>query len=377
MRLVETRADLLDVSQRLARVERAYLDTEFESTRSGVELCLVQIATGEEIFLIDAVRLNDLSPLAPALGDPGRPWVLHAGAQDVPLLRRALGLAAPPTVFDTQIAWALVSAEPAVALGYLLYRALGLRADKAHQADDWKRRPLPRSQLEYAAGDVAHLPALHAELSRRAEARGRLALVTAASTEPWSTPPEPPTPLALASFRHAWQLEPTAQAALRSLIAWCNELDPARDMVPDARAIFAVASRMPESVEALARIKGVPRRLGERGGALLWRLPPAARADTGDFVPIQPEPYATFAELGADAWVGLVRAEACAALEVAPEVAFPQRLARQASARVAATRDPLAVLEPIHGWRRELMADALRAAATRRPLPDSVTDAAR
>ncbi len=377
MQLVETRAALAAMEPRLARAERFHVDTEFESTRRGAELCLVQIATGEEVFLVDALRLPDLSPLASTLGDPARTWVLHAGGQDVPLLIGALGIERAPTLFDTQVAWALVGAEPAVALGYLLYRVLGVRTMKTHQADDWKRRPLPRTQLAYAAADVTHLPALHAELARRAEALGRLGVVAQASAEQWTEAPEPPQPLSLATFRHAWQLDAPAQAALRALVDWHNGLvDAGREPALDVKALFAVASRLPQSTADLARIKGVPRGVVERGGAELVELLRAASAAPGQFVPIEPEPYVTFEELTADAWVGLVRAEACAAAQVAPDLVFPPRLVRRASARVRATADPLAILDALGGWRRELLEGPLREALARRSLP-ALTTAAR
>ncbi len=378
MQLVETRAALAAMGSRLDRVARFHVDTEFESTRRGVELCLVQIATGDEVFVVDALRLPDLSPLAPTLGDPARTWVLHAGGQDVPLLLRALGIERAPALFDTQVAWALVSAEPAVALGYLLYKVLGVRAVKAHQADDWKRRPLPRGQLAYAAADVAHLPALHAELARRAAALGRLDVVAQASAEQWTEIPEPPAPLSLSAFRHAWQLDAPAQAALRALLDWHQgRADRGGEPSLDAKALFAVASRMPQSTADLARIKGVPRGLVERRGAELVELVKAARAAPGRLVPLEPEPYVTFEEIAAEAWVGLVRAEACAAVQVAPDLAFPPRLVRRASASVRAAGDPLALLDALGGWRGALLEGALRDAIARRPLPVVVAPAGR
>jgi len=370
MQLVETRAALAAMGSRLDRVERFHVATEFESTRRGAELCLVQIATGDEVFIVDALRLPDLSPLASTLGDPARTWVLHAGGQDVPLLLRALGIERAPTLFDTQVAWALMSAETAVALGYLLYKVLGVRAVKAHQADDWKRRPLPRGQLAYAAADVAHLPALHAELARRAEALGRLDLVALASAEQWTEAPEPPAPLSLSAFRHAWQLDAPAQAVLRALLDWHQGRgDRGGEPSLDPKALFAVAARMPQSTADLARIKGVPRGLVERRGAELVELVKAARAAPGPLVPLEPEPYVTFEQVAAEAWVGLVRAEACAAVQVAPDLAFPPRLVRRAIASVRATGDPLALLDAVGGWRQALLEAALRDAIARRALP--------
>jgi hypothetical protein len=67
--------------------------------------------------------------------------------------------------------------------------------------------------------------------------------------------------------------------------------------------------------------------------------------------------------------VGLVRAEACAAVQVAPDLAFPPRLVRRAIASVRATGDPLALLDAVGGWRQALLEAALRDAIARRALP--------
>jgi ribonuclease D len=51
------------------------MDTEFESSRRGQLLCLIQVSTGTETFLVDAIRLRDLHPLGAVLGAAGSEWV--------------------------------------------------------------------------------------------------------------------------------------------------------------------------------------------------------------------------------------------------------------------------------------------------------------
>src|SRR5262245_35953325 len=126
--LIDTQAGLERACRELGGPS-VFLDTEFESTRSGAELCLLQLSNGERIFLIDTLRLHALDPLF-ALLKNAREWVLHSGLQDVGLLRSRLGLKDPPPIFDTQVCWALISAEHSVSLAYLVYRVLGVRTAK-------------------------------------------------------------------------------------------------------------------------------------------------------------------------------------------------------------------------------------------------------
>src|SRR3954462_7150101 len=212
------------------------------------------------------------------------------------LLGDRLALRTRPRVFDTQIAWSLSTVEHSVSLAYAQFRALGLRGTKAHQADDWVRRPLPASQLAYAAADVEHLPALYAFLNERLTALGRAELVPVASAESVWTEPAAATVLALESFRNAWQLDHRGQAALRYLIEWFNGL-PAREResAPENKTLLSLASRLPRSVDDLQRIKGVPRSWSrELSQTLVAGLMGAAEAaDSNGFVPIDPPAYAT------------------------------------------------------------------------------------
>src|SRR5258706_15703601 len=191
MHVVDTERELRAIVSSLDPAPVIYLDTEFDSNRDGKTLCLIQLGDRENVHLIDALRLSVLDPLRD-LANPEREWVLHAGLQDIELLRDRLRLSAMPKLFDTQVAWALSSAESSVSLAYLKFRLLEVRSGKPHQTDDWRRRPLPTNQLAYAKADVELLPALHEKLRERLTRLGRAELVHAASNEACCPAREPP-----------------------------------------------------------------------------------------------------------------------------------------------------------------------------------------
>ncbi|HEY5376720.1 MAG TPA: hypothetical protein VIK01_23725, partial [Polyangiaceae bacterium] len=85
MKLIASASELSELNHTLRGAPTLFVDTEFESNRSGIELCLLQVSAGSEIFLIDAIALRDLRPLAEAF-QQGALWVLHAGQQDVMLI---------------------------------------------------------------------------------------------------------------------------------------------------------------------------------------------------------------------------------------------------------------------------------------------------
>lgn len=171
------------IGEELRENRHLYLDTEFESRASGTRLCLLQLSAGSTIYLIDALANVNFETLARTLDLPNVTWVVHAGLSDVDLVTRVCGLPAPAALLDTQVAFALLGPEASVSLAYLLYRTLGVRIGKTHQADDWTRRPLPASQLAYAAGDVRYLPEAAQLLTERLGALARYEIALAASRE--------------------------------------------------------------------------------------------------------------------------------------------------------------------------------------------------
>ncbi len=370
--LVESQPALERACRDLGGAARLYLDTEFEGNRAGVRLCLVQVSRGERIYLVDVLRLSGTTPLAAVLSDATTEWVLHAGEQDVSLLVQALGAEVPRRVFDTQVAWGLLSAESSVSLAYLQFRLLGMRLPKTHQADDWKRRPLPAAQLRYAAGDIAHLPDLRSALDQRAEPYARAQIIRDASLEVVLPQQQALAELTLSSFRNAWQLDPRRQAGLRFVIDWYNTLSPTeRASAPDAKVLLSIASRMPENASQLGRIKGVPRSWCARHGDwIATELHRAIRqAVEADFVPIDPCPYATFEDIRLDGWLQWVRAEVCSQLSVAPELVLPVRLLKRARDTIRANGDTLALLPHLGGWRRQLLEATYRTVCAQHPPP--------
>jgi hypothetical protein len=133
---------------------------------------------------------------------------------------------------------------------------------------------------------------------------------------------------------------------------------------------LALAGRLPENADVLARIKGVSPGVAQRYGKhLVHGLTDAAhQAKSTDFVPFEPVPYATFAEIRREAWLGLLRAEVCAALEVSPEHVMPSRVLRELKAKLQASR-PVRLSDVLSGYRKRLLGDAVDAFCERHPPP--------
>lgn len=359
------------LGEELANGGHLYLDTEFESRSSGVRLCLLQLSAGSTVYLVDALANVNFEPIARAVNLPGVTWVVHAGLSDVDLVTRVCRLPAPAALFDTQVAFALLGPEASVSLAYLLYRTVGVRIGKAHQADDWTRRPLPPSQLAYAAGDVLYLPEAARSLAARLRKLGRYEIALEASREAASDDRPPPSPLTLASFRGAFQLDAESQAALRWLVEWHAGLDAhARQDAPDNKTLLAIAARGPATVGDLERIKGTSRDFVRRfGKAVIDGVGRARRSATADeFVAIEPPAYASFPDLRFEGWLAHLRAEVTAEVGVAPDFVLPRRIL---SALDKGYRDGAidGLVSALAGYRRPLLEAHVRQFCERTPPP--------
>lgn len=160
--------------RRLASVEQIALDTEFVSERTYRSvLCLVQVAAGDELALLDPVALPDLTPFWEVLADPAHEAVVHAGRGEMEFCFRALGRL-PQRLFDMQIAAGLIGHEYPAGYANLIARVLGETPNKDETRTDWRRRPLSERQIQYALDDIRYLPALRGRIHQRLAELDRL-----------------------------------------------------------------------------------------------------------------------------------------------------------------------------------------------------------
>jgi len=159
--LVDNDSAVPELMDSLDGADLVGFDTEFVSEDSfRPELCLLQISTRDQVFLLDPLAISDLGLVWHRLLDPRRLVIVHAGREEILFAYRATGQAFPQ-LFDIQIAVGLLGGEYPSSYGKLLQRYLGQTASKGETRTDWRKRPLTKAQMEYAAQDVLHLPALY------------------------------------------------------------------------------------------------------------------------------------------------------------------------------------------------------------------------
>jgi ribonuclease D len=258
---------------------RLGIDTEFMGEgRYRALLCLIQIAVqtddGVRVEVLDPLTEEfDPAPLAELLADPDIQVVLHAGRQDVALLRREWSTELRG-IFDTQVAAGFAGLRAQLGYEALLHEMVGVRLRKSASFTRWDTRPLSEEQVGYAREDVLHLLQLADALQSTLSDRGRLdwALEECRSLEDASDEREPGT--IFQRLPRVNSLEPSQRAVAFELVRWredtARETDrPVPTVLADA-ALVEVAKRRPASLERLAQIRGLNEStLRRRGRAIL------------------------------------------------------------------------------------------------------------
>ncbi len=360
-------ADIAAAAAGARRVGRIGIDTEFMSEgRYRALLCLVQVAVDEAdgdplIYLIDSLTGVDITPLAALLGDPGIEIVLHAGRQDVAILRRAWETELN-NIFDTQIAAGFTGASAQAGYGNLLGSVLGQRVGKTASYTRWDARPLTGEQLGYAAEDVAHLLQLADEIQRRLSGSGRLEWAREECRRLESATDERDPETAWERLPRVGQLDPRSRAVAKALAAWrertASELDrPVGSIVADP-ALVELAKRRPSSTGALEQIRGLhPPTIKRRGEAILDAIQRGL-----DATPIPRDEARARSEPGDAPLIALSEALLRArALEagLAYEL-IASRAELELIVGAARRNEPEPDVRTLTGWRRELVGDDLR-----------------
>src|SRR3954453_20085071 len=362
--------------ERFAELAREHgrlgLDTEFMAEgRYRPLLCLVQIAVAGEGAVLDPLDGLDPGPLAEVLADPAIEIVLHAGRQDVAILRREWKTTFTH-VFDTQVAAGFAGFSAQAGYNGLLHDVLRIRLPKTASFTRWDARPLTEEQMSYARGDVEHLMPLADDIQELLIARGRLEwareeCVAIAEATDERDPDEVWRRLPRVSG-----LDPRERAVAQALASWRERTAAKEDRpvgaVLRAPTVVELAKRQPTSRRDLAQIRGItPDVVRRRGDDVMAAIQAGLEAEPirleeGDRSATEAVDGPTIALAGS---LGRARAqEAGLAYELIAARADLSPVV------VAARRGgPEPDVRTLRGWRRELVgAELLELLAGRRTL---------
>ena len=335
------------------------IDTEFLREKTYyAKLCLLQMATDDEVVIVDPFEMDDLSVLAPLLTDERIVKLFHAAGQDLEIILREVGVL-PRPVFDTQIAAALLGHTQQIGYAALVHAECGVSLKKIDSFTDWSRRPLSASQRDYAADDVVYLPRLYAGMRAALEEKGRLHWLDH-DFEELSDPAryEANERERFRRLKRVSQLSRRQLSAAREVAAW-RELEAQRRDVPRKwvvtdEQIVEACKREARTIDELFMVRGLSDRLSTKDARAVVSLISSALSAPPDTWPEldrcgKSEPNVD-AEL--DLMSALVRLRA-----KENGIAFPTLASHDDLARVA--RGYREGVDLLRGWRRAIVGEEL------------------
>ena len=270
--LLTSSGQVSELAQILFQERRIAIDTESNSRHRYPErVCLVQVATNSNVYLIDTLAVDDMKPIGEVLADETMVKVIQGAEYDIRCLDREWGFRVR-NLFDTSIAARFVGMKQS-GLSALTEALLGVHIPKLAriQKSDWSHRPLSPEALNYAATDVWHLLSIRKALESRLRTLARSTWVSeecARLEEIRYVAPDPGP--AFLSLKGSRQLNGQAKAILKRLFTLREAEARRRNRPPyfvlSHETLVHLASNPDADLASLPSLRG---RVDSRFGRLL------------------------------------------------------------------------------------------------------------
>ncbi|MFA7172154.1 MAG: HRDC domain-containing protein [Kiritimatiellia bacterium] len=266
--IVATPNRLQEVTNLILQTSAVAVDTEFFWERTFYPILgLVQLATADgACWLVDTVKIPDISALAQLLECERVTKVLHDAPQDLGILAQATN-ASPRQIFDTRVAAGFAGFESTCSLQSLLRETLKVEISKDETRSNWLHRPLNENQVRYAADDVLHLLPLREHLIRSCSSdtvREWLEEECIQLNNPNVYQERDPRMMYLRVKGNS-RLNARQLAVLREITAWREEVAHQRDWprghVLRDSLLIDIAYLTPSDVATLMDLPGFPQRM--------------------------------------------------------------------------------------------------------------------
>ena len=293
--LVATNGCFHAMMKRIRGARRLAIDTEADSLYHYFEkVCLLQLSTDNETFIIDPLTVTVVGELAPLMADPSIEKVFHAAGYDVFCLRRDYDFTFI-NIFDTHLAGSLLGYE-FLGLSAMMETLLGVHHPKGCQRDDWSHRPLQAEQLEYAAMDTHHLLCLRDALEKELRLKDRLewALEEFAATAAAERSEKEFDTEGFRRIKGFHSLDVRKRLVLRALYLFrddaARKLDAPPFKVMNNSVLTDLACQPPLSAQELFKRPGISFRVARKFGAEIVDLIATAGAEDPAILNLPPRP---------------------------------------------------------------------------------------
>ena len=154
---IDSHEDLAILNSELLKKPFVGVDTEFRrTTKDNMRLALMQVNDGEEIYLIDSIKIKEPGNNTSFLFSKSVTKIFHSCKEDLEAIFSWTNQEMV-NIFDTQLANSLLDGDLSIGYQGLVEQEIDIVLNKNETRSNWIRRPLSDSQLKYAALDVEYL----------------------------------------------------------------------------------------------------------------------------------------------------------------------------------------------------------------------------
>ncbi len=253
------------------------LDTEFMRVNTfNPQSALIQLNINKNIYLVDPVAL-DTQDLGGVFANPHSLKVLHACSEDIEVFYHQYPDNRITNIFDTQVALAFLGYGLQVGYQKALKECLNIDISKAETRSDWLARPLSPEQLQYAALDVAHLPALYDFVVAKLHEKNLFAYCQEDSQLMLKEGAQIPVLQNIyQQFSNAWQFNRRQLSLLKMLAMWREASarihDIPRTFVLKNHTLLAIVQEAPQTLARLSRIEDLHPRTYQKHGPMILQI---------------------------------------------------------------------------------------------------------
>ena len=272
---VTTEDELAVLCEKLKSCEVLALDTEFVRERTYFHrLGLIQVAGDDICAVVDPILISDIGPFLKIITNPKVVKIFHAARQDLEILVRLSGQVITP-VFDTQVAAALVGWGAQISFARIVQKVTGKKIHKTETYTDWCRRPLSKSQIDYALDDARFLLPVYERLGQVLKKMNRQDWIQAefAKLEKPQVYDLPDPRRQFLKIKNVRNLKRKNLAVMVELAAWREEEAIRRDSLPKSvvrdEPLLEIARSLPKKPDDLANIRGFHRKEVSKSGTAI------------------------------------------------------------------------------------------------------------
>ena len=271
---------LAQLCQKWLQLDLIALDTEFVRVDTFYpRIGLIQVGDGKNNYLLDPLQIDQWDGFIELLVKPDVLKVLHSCSEDLVVFKEFFQQL-PAPLFDSQKAAAFLGYGYSISYQNLVKEVLSIEISKDQTRSDWTRRPLSEEQCNYAALDVAYLPAITRFLQDALTQKGRLQWLQQECEQMLASASPEAVPLAwrdyYLSLGGAWRLSEPEVEALQRLCEWRESeariRNKPRNWIAKDADLLAIASALPANMAQLSVVADLPKPLVNRDGVKLLEL---------------------------------------------------------------------------------------------------------